>query len=84
MSAPNGKIVLSLKTKGSLKMTYTITLETFNGSTKKINLASKGAVAQFISTYPTQLPVGVSVKVACDTLGISGTLRGTLTPSKSN
>ncbi len=31
-----------------------------------------------------QLPVGVSVKVACDTLGISGTLRGTLTPSKSN
>jgi len=45
-------------------MTYTITLETFNGSTKKINLASKGAVAQFVSQYPTQLPVGVSVKVA--------------------
>jgi hypothetical protein len=57
-------------------MTYTITLETFNGSTKKINLASRGAVAQFISTYPTQLPVGVSVKVACDSLGIHGTLRG--------
>ena len=65
-------------------MTYTITLETFNGSTKKINLASKGAVAQFISTYPTQLPVGVSVKVACDTLGISGTLRGTSTLTNSN
>jgi hypothetical protein len=44
-------------------MTYTITLETFSGSTKKINLASRGAVAQFISTYPTQLPVGVSVKM---------------------
>ena len=57
-------------------MTYTITLETFNGSTKKINLASRGAVAQFISTYPTQLPVGVSVKVACDSLGIRGTIRG--------
>jgi hypothetical protein len=57
-------------------MTYTITLETFSGSTKKIDLASKGAVAQFISTYPTQLPVGVSVKVACDSLGIRGTLRG--------
>jgi hypothetical protein len=70
--------------KGSLKMTYTVTLETFNGSTKKINLASKGAVAQFVSTYPTQLPVGVSVKIACDTLGLSGTLRGTLTPSNSN
>ena len=57
-------------------MTYTITLETFSGSTKKINLASRGAVAQFISTYPTQLPVGVSVNVACDSLGIRGTLRG--------
>ena len=65
-------------------MSYTVTLETFSGSTKKINLSSKGQVAQFISTYPTQLPVGVSVKVACDTLGISGTLRGTLTPSNSN
>jgi hypothetical protein len=65
-------------------MTYTITLETFSGSTKKISLASKGAVAQFISTYPTQLPVGVSVKVACDSLGISGTLRGTQTLTNSN
>jgi hypothetical protein len=57
-------------------MTYTVTLETFSGSTKKISLSSKGAVAQFISTYPTQLPVGVSVKVSCDQLGVSGTLRG--------
>ena len=59
-----------------VKMTYTITLETFNGSTKKIALASRGAVAQFISQYPTQLPVGVAVKVSCDALGVSGTLRG--------
>ena len=65
-------------------MTYTVKLETFSGSTKTISLPSKGAVAQFINTYPTQLPVGVSVKVACDTLGISGTLRGTLTPTNSN
>jgi len=65
-------------------MTYTITLETFNGSTKKISLPSKGAVAQFISTYPTQLPVGVAVKMSCDTLSIRGTLRGTLTPTNSN
>ena len=57
-------------------MTYTITLETFSGSTKKISLASKGAVAQFISTYPTQLPVGVAVKMSCDALGVSGVLRG--------
>jgi hypothetical protein len=57
-------------------MTYTVILETFSGSTKKINLASKGAVAQFISQYPNQLPVGVSVKVACDALSVRGTLRG--------
>jgi hypothetical protein len=57
-------------------MTYTVKLETYNGATKKINLPSQGAVAQFINTYPNQLPVGVSVKVACDVLGVSGTLRG--------
>jgi hypothetical protein len=57
-------------------MTYTITLETFSGSTKKISLASKGAVAQFISTYPTQIPVGISVKMSCDALGVRGVLRG--------
>jgi hypothetical protein len=65
-------------------MTYTLKLETFNGSVKTISLPSKGAVAQFISTYPTQLPVGVAVKIACDTLGISGTLRGTSILSNSN
>ena len=60
-------------------MTYTVTLETFSGSVKKINLASKGAVAQFISQYPNTLPVGVSVKLSCDALGVRGTLRGKAT-----
>jgi hypothetical protein len=55
---------------------YNLTLETFNGTVKTISLPSKGAVAQFISTYPNTLPVGVSVKIACDALGVSGTLRG--------
>jgi hypothetical protein len=55
---------------------YKLKLETFNGSTKTISLPSKGAVAQFISQYPNTLPVGVSVKVDCDTLSIRGTLRG--------
>jgi hypothetical protein len=63
---------------------YKVNLESFNGSVKTISLPSKGAVAQFISQYPTQLPVGVSVKIACDTLGISGTLRGTSTLTQSN
>ena len=58
-------------------MTYTVTLETFNGSTKKINLVSKGAVAKFIMEYPQQLPVGISVKMSCDALGLRGTMRGT-------
>ena len=55
---------------------YKVNLETFNGTVKTINLPSRGAVAQFITTYPTTLPVGVSVKVACDALSIRGTLRG--------
>ena len=57
-------------------MTYTINLETYNGAVKKIYLTTKGQVADFINTYPNQLPVGVSVKIACDVLGVSGTLRG--------
>ena len=57
-------------------MSYTIKLESFNGSVKSIALPSKGAVAQFISTYPTQLPVGIAMKVSCDVLGIRGVPRG--------
>ena len=64
------------QTKGSHSMTYTIKLETFNGSVKNISLSTKGQVADFISNYPTKLPVGVSVKVSCDLLGIRGTLKG--------
>jgi hypothetical protein len=63
---------------------YKVKLESFNGSVKTISLPSRGAVAQFISQYPQTLPVGVSVKIACDTLGITGTLRGTSTLTKTN
>lgn len=59
-------------------MNYPIRLETYNGSVKTISLPNKGAVAQFISNYPEQLPVGVSVKISCDLLGIRGTLKGKL------
>jgi hypothetical protein len=68
-------MVLLTKRK-EVKMTYTITLETFSGSTKKINLSSKGQVAQFISEYPQTLPVGIAVKMHCDALGVRGTLHG--------
>ena len=77
MSAKSVKLTtINKQTKGSQKMTYTVKLETFNGAVKNITLPSQGAVAQFINTYPNQLPVGVSVKVACDVLGVRGTLRG--------
>lgn len=55
---------------------YKLTLETFNGTVKTISLPSRGAVAQFVTSYPDTLPVGVSVKIACDALGVRGTLRG--------
>jgi hypothetical protein len=58
---------------------YKVNLETFNGTVKTIQLPSRGAVAQFISTYPNTLPLGVSVKIACDALGVRGTLRGKAT-----
>lgn len=57
-------------------MTYSVKLETFSGAVKTIDLPSKGAVAQFITDYPKQLPVGISVKFDCDLLGVRGTLRG--------
>ena len=55
---------------------YNLTLETFNGTVKTISIPSKGAVAQFVNEYPKTLPVGVSVKLSCDALGVRGTLRG--------
>lgn len=55
---------------------YKVKLETFNGDVKTIELPSRGAVAQFISTYPEKLPVGIAVKVSCDLLGVSGRIIG--------
>lgn len=60
-------------------MNYIVKLESFNGSVKNIALSSKGAVAQFLNEYPNRIPVGVSLKVSCDALGVSGTLRGKAT-----
>jgi hypothetical protein len=60
-------------------MNYIIKLESFNGSTKTISLPSKGAVAQFISTYPTQIPAGIAMRISCDSLSISGVIRGKAT-----
>jgi hypothetical protein len=63
-------------------MTYTMKIETFSGLVKTVALPSKGAVAQFVNTYAEQLPVGISVKVSCDVLGVRGVLRGKSLVSK--
>lgn len=55
---------------------YKIKLETFGGTVKTVTVPSRGAVAQFIAQYPQQLPVGIAVKMSCDALGVTGTLRG--------
>lgn len=58
---------------------YKVKLEMAGGNTHTINLPSKGAVAQFINTYPNQIPVGISMRITCDVLSISGILRGKAT-----
>lgn len=75
MSALTGKVITN-KIRKEVKMTYTVRLETYNGSVKNISLPSRGAVAQFISQYPNTLPVGIAVKVSCDALSVRGTIRG--------
>jgi hypothetical protein len=57
-------------------MTYTIKIETFSGEVTKLPLSTTGQVAQFINLYPEKLPVGVSVRISCDLLGIRGILKG--------
>jgi hypothetical protein len=57
-------------------MSYKVRLETANGSVHNVSLPSKGAVAQFISTYPNQIPIGISMRVSCDALCVSGIIRG--------
>lgn len=57
-------------------MTYTIKIENFSGSVTNVPLSTKGQVAEFINLYPSKLPVGISVRVSCDLLGIRGILKG--------
>jgi len=76
MSVITDRITIQQTNERWSEMTYTIRLETYNGAVKKINLSTKGQVADFINQYPNQLPVGISVKLDCDALGIRGTLRG--------
>jgi len=55
---------------------YKIRLEGYSGETTTISLPTKEAVHSFIEQYPEKLPSDTSIKIACDALGIRGTLRG--------
>lgn len=55
---------------------YKVKLETFNGAVKTIEIPSKEAVNNFVATYSNFLPIGTAVKISCDALGVTGTLRG--------
>ena len=56
---------------------YKVKIENFYGSVSTVNLTTKEQVEEFISVYPSKLPIGTALKVSCDLLGIRGTLRGT-------
>lgn len=55
---------------------YKVLLEGYSGETTTISLPTREAVESFVEQYPAKLPQNVSVKIACDSLGIRGTLRG--------
>ena len=54
----------------------TLTLTSYNGNTKKMPFYTEAQVNKFISALPSQLSKNTSLKVECDLLAISGTIRG--------
>jgi hypothetical protein len=54
----------------------TLTLTSYNGNTKKMPFYTEKQVRSFISALPSQLNKTTSLKVECDLLAISGTVRG--------
>jgi hypothetical protein len=53
-----------------------IKLTTFNGNTKVIALNNANAVHNYINNLANALPKTITLQVSCDTLGISGHLKG--------
>jgi len=53
-----------------------ITLTSMQGNTRKINLASKQEVYDFIDLFKSTLHANQRVKITCDLLGIDGYLQG--------
>jgi hypothetical protein len=54
----------------------TLKLTTFNGNTKAMSFRTPLDVAMYMSALSNALPKSVVLQVSCDTLGISGHLKG--------
>jgi hypothetical protein len=54
----------------------TLKLTSFNGTTKAMSFATPSDVRTYISALSNALPKSVVLQVSCDTLGISGHLKG--------
>jgi hypothetical protein len=54
----------------------TLTLTSYNGNTKKMPFYNELQVKEFISALPSRLNKNTSLKIECDLLSISGTVRG--------
>jgi hypothetical protein len=54
----------------------TLKLTTFNGNTKAMPFNTPLDVAMYMSALSNALPKSVVLQVSCDTLGISGHLKG--------
>jgi hypothetical protein len=54
----------------------TLKLTSFNGTTKAMPFNTPSEVRNYISALSNALPKSVVLQVSCDTLGISGHLKG--------
>jgi len=54
----------------------TLKLTTFNGTTKAMSFSTPSDVRTYIGALKNTLPKSVVLQVSCDTLGISGHLKG--------
>jgi hypothetical protein len=54
----------------------TLKLTTFNGNTKSMTFNTPSDVRMYITALSNSLPKSVVLQVSCDTLGISGHLKG--------
>jgi hypothetical protein len=54
----------------------TLKLTSFNGTTKAMPFSTPAEVRTYITALSNALPKSVVLQVSCDTLGISGHLKG--------